>query len=59
MKGTIRPIQRSDAELIVVWRNPDGVRLNMYNHEIIDLESHLRWFDSMLEDDSFLLSSSF
>ena len=52
MKGNIRPIQRSDAELILEWRNTDAVRLNMYNHEIIDIESHLRWFDSMLEDDS-------
>ena len=52
MKGNIRPIQRSDAELILEWRNTDAVRLNMYNHEVIDIESHLRWFDSMLEDNS-------
>lgn len=52
MKGNIRPIQRSDAELILEWRNTDAVRLNMYNHEVIDIESHLRWFDSMLKDNS-------
>lgn len=52
MKGNIRTIQRADAELILEWRNTNAVRLNMYNHEIIDLESHLRWFDSMLEDNS-------
>jgi len=54
MKGNIRPIQRLDAELILEWRNTDAVRLNMYNHEVIDIESHLRWFDSMLEDNSCL-----
>lgn len=52
MKGNIRPIQRSDAELILEWRNTDAVRLNMYNHEVIDIESHLRWFDSILKDNS-------
>lgn len=52
MKGNIRPIQPTDAELILEWRNTDAVRLNMYNHERISLDSHTTWFKSMLSNDS-------
>ena len=52
MKGNIRAIQLTDAELILEWRNTDAVRLNMYNHEKISLDSHMIWFKSMLSNDS-------
>lgn len=52
MIGNIRPIQLSDAKLILEWRNTDAVRLNMYNHEIISLNSHMNWFNSMLTNES-------
>ena len=40
-KGNIRSIQLADAEMILKWRNQDSVRLNMYNHEVIDLDTHM------------------
>ncbi|MDO5679073.1 MAG: UDP-4-amino-4,6-dideoxy-N-acetyl-beta-L-altrosamine N-acetyltransferase [Pelistega sp.] len=52
IKGNIRPVNLSDAEMILEWRNQDSVRLNMYNHETISLEDHLSWFKSMLENKS-------
>lgn len=52
MKGSLRPIQSADAELILQWRNTDSVRLNMYNHEVIGLSLHLSWFNLMLSDES-------
>lgn len=52
MKGNIRAVQLTDAELILEWRNTDAVRLNMYNHEKISLESHMAWFKSTLSKDS-------
>lgn len=51
-KGNIRSIQLADAEMILKWRNQDSVRLNMYNHEMIDLDTHMKWFASILKSDS-------
>lgn len=53
MKGNIRAVQLTDAELILEWRNTDAVRLNMYNHKKISLDSHMTWFKSMLSNDSY------
>lgn len=50
IKGNIRPIQLDDAEMILKWRNQDSVRLNMYNHHMIDIDTHLKWFDSILKN---------
>lgn len=54
LKGNLRPVQLSDAEMILSWRNQDNVRVNMYNHEIIDLDSHMKWFTSILNNTSCL-----
>lgn len=51
-KGNIRSIQLGDAEMILKWRNQDSVRLNMYNHEVIDLDTHMKWFASILKSES-------
>ena len=51
LKGNIRPVLLSDAELVLSWRNQDSVRINMYNNEIIELETHLNWFESILNSD--------
>lgn len=51
LKGNIRPVLFSDAELILSWRNQDSVRVNMYNHEIIKLDAHLTWFKSIFENE--------
>jgi len=52
MLGNIRPLEMKDAELILEWRNDDSVRLNMYNHEIISLETHLLWLKKTLDDNN-------
>ena len=52
IKGNIRSIQLADAEMILNWRNQDLVRLNMYNHEVIDLDTHMKWFASILEKEN-------
>lgn len=41
-----------DAEMILTWRNQDSVRMNMYNHDVIELNAHLKWFNSILVNDS-------
>ncbi|MDH2608039.1 UDP-4-amino-4,6-dideoxy-N-acetyl-beta-L-altrosamine N-acetyltransferase [Acinetobacter baumannii] len=51
-KGKIRPVQLKDAEMILTWRNQDSVRTNMYNHDIIELDAHLKWFNSILVNDT-------
>lgn len=52
-KGYIRPVTLEDAELILTWRNQDFVRNNMYNNKIIDYKTHIKWFNKMLNDESF------
>ena len=52
LKGYIRPIKLDDAELVLEWRNQEAVRINMYNHQIISLETHMRWFHSMLQNEA-------
>lgn len=54
LKGNLRPILFEDAEMVLAWRNQDFVRLNMYYHEVIDLETHMKWFASMMKDDTSL-----
>lgn len=52
IKGNLRRIQLKDAEMILNWRNQESVRLNMYNHKLIDLDTHMKWFDSILKNES-------
>ena len=52
LKGSIRPISLADAELVLAWRNQEAVRINMYNHQIISLETHMKWFHSMLQNET-------
>lgn len=54
LKGKIRPVVFDDAHMVLEWRNQDFVRNNMYNNEVIELESHLAWFKKMLDDSSCL-----
>lgn len=52
-KGYIRAVTLEDADLILKWRNQDFVRNNMYNNSIIDYETHIKWFNRMLNDETF------
>jgi len=40
----LRPIQESDLEVVLEWRNSERVRSNMYTDHIISFNEHKRWF---------------
>lgn len=43
--GILRPIEQTELELMLSWRNAPGVRANMYTqHEISETE-HLAWWE--------------
>ncbi|MDY6361059.1 MAG: GNAT family protein [Lachnospiraceae bacterium] len=44
----LRPIQRSDTEDIVKWRNNPQVRKNFIYQEPFTVEGHNHWFDTMI-----------
>jgi UDP-4-amino-4,6-dideoxy-N-acetyl-beta-L-altrosamine N-acetyltransferase len=46
----LRPIIKSDLELILSWRNSDRVRLYMYNDHIISASEHYNWFERSQTD---------
>lgn len=41
----LRPLMESDLEQILIWRNSEIVRLNMYNDHIIPEREHREWFE--------------
>jgi UDP-4-amino-4,6-dideoxy-N-acetyl-beta-L-altrosamine N-acetyltransferase len=43
----IRPVEESDLERLLAWRNHPEVRLNMFHPEPIDLDTHRRWFEKV------------
>lgn len=46
------PIQISDLELILKWRNNPDTRKNMYTSHEISWEEHKRWFSEQKDDPS-------
>lgn len=47
---SIRPMELTDKDLILRWRNSDRVRCNMYNDHVISQEDHDAWFSRALID---------
>lgn len=45
--GKLRPIEDSELEMMLSWRNAPEVRENMYTTDIISLENHLKWYDGI------------
>lgn len=43
-KCYLRPIQESDLELILEWRNSDGIRSMMFTDHIISMDEHMAWY---------------
>lgn len=43
--GILRPIQDSELELMLSWRNAPAVRENMYTTHEISLAEHLSWWE--------------
>jgi RimJ/RimL family protein N-acetyltransferase len=52
---TFRKAIQSDVALYFEWANDLIVREQSYNSEQIDFESHKKWFESKVEDDSCML----
>lgn len=45
----LRPMTREDTDLIVAWRNSEGVRRNFIYQEPFTPEGHESWFKNMIE----------
>ena len=43
----LRPLQTSDLETILEWRNDPSVRQNMYTQDIISIEQHRTWWSDV------------
>ncbi|MEG3081826.1 UDP-4-amino-4,6-dideoxy-N-acetyl-beta-L-altrosamine N-acetyltransferase [Halomonas sp. 5021] len=46
----LRPLQKSDLELVLSWRNHPNVRRFMYTQHEISAEEHREWFDRTRDD---------
>ncbi len=51
-KFCLRPVRESDREIILLWRNSDRIRRNMYRDHVISIEEHHTWFSRMRKDDT-------
>ena len=45
----LRPMTREDTDMIVAWRNSEGVRRNFIYQEPFTPEGHENWFKNMIE----------
>jgi RimJ/RimL family protein N-acetyltransferase len=52
---TFRKATLADTKLYFDWANDSSVREQSYNTNTIDFESHKKWFESKVEDDSCML----
>ena len=51
----LRPADREDAQIILEWRNDKQTRENSFSKDVIDSDTHLKWFEAKLADaDCFL-----
>ena len=48
----IRQASMNDAEIVLEWRNDETTRNNSFSKDVIDFETHKKWFRSKLEDES-------
>ena len=46
----LRPMQESDLDLVLQWRNSDRVRRASYTDHIISRDEHLAWFERVRQD---------
>lgn len=46
----LRKLQKGDLERVLIWRNSDRIRSQMYSDEIISLKNHLAWFERADQD---------
>jgi len=51
----LRPMQTSDLELVLNWRNHLDIRQYMYTQHEISLAEHTNWFNKVSKDNSYNL----
>lgn len=51
----LRPLQASDLELVLNWRNHLDIRRYMYTQHEISLAEHTSWFNKVSKDSSYNL----
>jgi UDP-4-amino-4,6-dideoxy-N-acetyl-beta-L-altrosamine N-acetyltransferase len=47
----LRPVNSRDRAQLLVWRNSERVRVNMYTDHMIGEDEHASWFESALIDE--------
>jgi UDP-4-amino-4,6-dideoxy-N-acetyl-beta-L-altrosamine N-acetyltransferase len=47
----LRPVEESDSELIVRWRNTPIIHACFYSDDVVTIESHKRWYDKNIAND--------
>lgn len=55
IRPLIRPIVRTDLEMVLAWRNHKNVRMCMLNQHEISKEEHVQWFSSLQTNPSTLV----
>lgn len=46
----VRPMQHTDLERVLIWRNQPEVRRYMYTQHEIGMDEHCRWFERASKD---------
>ncbi|WP_051233626.1 GNAT family N-acetyltransferase [Butyrivibrio sp. NC3005] len=52
MSMNLKKATINDARDILDWRNDKDTRENSFSNEIIDYESHIKWFEKKLSDNN-------
>lgn len=46
----LRPVEESDLERILEWRNSDRIRANMYTDHLISMTEHKTWYQNLMKE---------
>lgn len=52
---SLRKPTKEDMEIYFSWANDPVVREQSYNSSIIDLESHKKWFESVIKNEAYFM----
>ena len=50
----LRPMNEEDLELVLLWRNSEKIRSNMYRDKVISIEEHRAWFKKVTHENGSL-----
>lgn len=51
----LRLANLDDAQIVLEWRNDEQTRENSFSKDLIDLDTHLKWFEGKLADENCFL----